>query len=264
MVNSIPNSFIYLYHPKKVSLDVSSDSLHLLVKIKENFYQFILDTKDFSEEQIGEVFQKEQIYINIKWGKVSQSFIDDYRKLKNCWNYFEIIPENLFISAEQKVRKILKNIFLGDCLDIGCWETRYRDIFEKKWVNYLWIDIHNVETELPTEVVSFEDFSSGCQFNTLFFFRSINHFSDTIAIFDKAESLLKSGWYLFIVENELFWEIKFQNQMFEWKGVDFEHFHNYTLEWFKKVVNLSNFTIVSEEWVSKDMANQWFLCLRKN
>lgn len=263
---TIANSFIYDF--KWIILEENIPTLlldfrNILVKIWDKFYLFWADTTDFLDEEIKEVYKNEQIYLNTKLTKVSFDFLNDYKKLKNTWKYFEIEKNNLFKTRELKIRKILNEIFIWDCLDIWCWDSLYKDIFLKKWVNYLGIDIHKVDNILNIKEISFENFEENNKFDTILFFRSINHFEDTNYIFSKASNYLKKNWKIFIIENELFWELKFKFQVFEWKQTDFEHFHNYSLKDFKRVVKIDNFNILYEESLSKNTANQWYICLQK-
>jgi SAM-dependent methyltransferase len=267
MINkTIANSFIYDFKWIISEENISKSSLDfrkILVKIWDKFYLFWADTSDFSDEEIKDVYLSEQIYLNTKLTKVSVDFLNDYKKLKNNWKYFEIEKTNLFKIWEIKVREILDEIFIWDCLDIGCGDSLYKDIFAKKWVNYLGIDIHKVDNWLNIQEISFEEFEVNNKFDTILFFRSINHFEDTNYIFSKALSYLKDKGKIFIIENELFWELKFKSQVFEWKQSDFEHFHNYSLKDFKSVVKIDNFNILYEDSVSKKTANQWYICLEK-
>lgn len=266
ITKTIANSFIYDFKWIISEKDISKLSLNfrkILVKIWDKFYLFVANTSDFSDEEIKDVYSREQIYINTRLTKVSVDFLNDYRKLKNTWEYFEIENNNLFKFSEEKIIKILNEIFIWDCLDIGCWDSLYKDIFVKKWVNYLWIDIFKVDNWLNIKEISFEDFEENNKFDTILFFRSINHFSDTNYIFSKASNYLKENGKIFIIENELFWELKFKSQVFEWKQTDFEHFYNYSLKEFKRVVKIDNFNILYEESVSIKTANQWYICLEK-
>jgi 2-polyprenyl-3-methyl-5-hydroxy-6-metoxy-1,4-benzoquinol methylase len=52
--------------------------------------------------------------------------------------------------------------------------------------------------------ITFEDYCSDKKFDTILFFRSINHFKNTKKVFDKAINYLKKNGKIFIVENELF------------------------------------------------------------
>jgi hypothetical protein len=260
-----PNS--YIYELKKVLewdiFNLKEDYKNIIVKIWDKFYLFQANTSDFLDEEIKEIYNKEQIYININLNKVSNDFLNDYRKLKKVWNYFCIEKKNLFKNSEEKLKKILNNVFIWNCLDVWCWDTLYKDIFTRERVKYLWIDIYKVCNDLNIKQISFEDFKTKEKFDTIFFFRSINHFSDTKEVINKAFSLLKDKWKLLIVENEAFWEVKFKNQMFEWNKVDYEHYFNYSLENFKKVVENYKFDIIEEEEVSKNNANQWYICFQK-
>jgi hypothetical protein len=262
----IPNSFIYEYKwalsKDKIHL-YKSDYKSIILMINDIFYLFKSNNKDFSDDEIKNIYIKEQIYINVKKWKVSHNFLDDYRKLKKNWDYFEIEKKNLFFESEWKIIKILDKIFIWNCLDIWCGDSLYKNIFNKKTVNYLWIDIHKVDNWLNIIETSFEDFNTNQKFDVLFFFRSINHFSNTSRILEKALSLLNSNWKIFIVENEAFWEIKFKEQIFEWKDSDFEHYFNYSLWEFKKLVNNNYFNIIEEDNVTKDKANQWYILLEK-
>lgn len=265
---TVSNSYIYNYISVIENINNFSISdinyKKIIVKIWWKFYLFLADSKDFSDNEIEKIYNKQQIYINIKWNKISHDFLNDYRKLNRVWNYFEIEKKNLFLDSEKKILNILDKIFIGDCLDIWCWDSLYKNIFNRKWVKYLWIDIHKVDNWLNIIETSFEDFNANQKFDVLFFFRSINHFSNTSKILDKAFSLLNSNWKIFIVENEAFWEIKFKNQIFEWSQSDFEHYFNYSLEEFKKLVNYNKFHIIDEEFVTVNKANQWYLLLEKN
>jgi hypothetical protein len=252
LVNNINNSLIKSLNYKKI-----------VVKIWDKFYLFEANTSDFSYKEIKEIYNKQQIYININLNKVSHDFLNDYRKLKKVSNYFEIEKKNLFKIAEKKVRNILNKVFIWNCLDIWCWDTLYKDIFTRDEVVYLWIDIYKVNNDLNIKKISFEDFNTKEKFDIIFFFRSINHFADTREVIKKAFSLLKDKWKLLIVENEAFWEVKFKDQIFEWKKGDYEHYFNYSLEQFKKVVENFKFNIIEEEEVNKNNANQWYICLQK-
>lgn len=270
MINNknIPNSYIYNYIwviDNKDEFPIKTlNYKKILVKIWWKFYLFLTETNDFFDSEIEQIYNKQQIYINIKWNKISYNFLNDYRKLKKVWDYFEIEKNNLFKESEVRIRSILNKVFIWNCLDIWCWNSLYKDIFNKKWVNYLGIDIIKIDNWLNIIETTFEDFKSNNKFDFLFFFRSINHFSDTLKILEKAFSLLNNNWKIFIIENEAFWEIKFKEQIFEWKQKDFEHYFNYSLEEFKKLVNHENFNIIDEDYVTIDKANQWYLLLEKN
>ena len=264
---TVSNSYIYKY--VRVIKEINVELIHnlnyktILVKIWKKFYLFIAESRDFSDFEIEQIYNKEQIYINLKWNKISHDFLSDYRKLKKNWDYFIIDKRNLFKRSEEKIKNILKMFFIWECLDIWCWDLLYKNIFNKKWVNYLWIDINKVDNWFNIIESTFENFDTDKKFDFLFFFRSINHFSNTSKILEKAFSLLKQNWKIFIVENEAFWEIKFNNQIFEWKKWDFEHYKNYSLVEFKKLVNNSYFNIIEEYHVDIDKANQWYILLEK-
>lgn len=264
---TISNSYVYEFQGMVGDitpiLKKSLNHRRILVKIWEKYYIFLASTNDFTDDTIKEVYKREQIYINIHWAQVSHNFIVDYRKLKKRDFYFEIEKKNLFEISEKKVKLILEKIFLWDCLDIGCGDTRYKNIFQRKKVNYLWIDIHKVDNELPVLEWSFESFHTSKQFDTLFFFRSMNHFSNTSRILNKAYNILKPWGYLFVVENELFWELKFQKQMFEWKQSDFEHYYNYQLKDFVSLVINNNFTMIEKGDITQNDANQWYILMQK-
>lgn len=260
--NSYIYEFIWYISFSEVYL-YKTDYRNIVLLVKDKFCLFRTNTNDFSDEEIQEIYNKQQIYINVRNWKVSHDFLNDYRKLKRNWDYFEIDKRNLFKDSELKIIKILNKIFIWDCLDIWCWDSLYKDIFNKKGVNYLWIDIHKVNNWLNIIETTFENFESENKFDILFFFRSINHFSDTLSIINKAHSLLKDNWKIFIVENEAFWEVKFKNQIFEWKEWDFEHYFNYSLEEFKKIVNNGYFNIIEEKNVNLNQANQWYILLEK-
>lgn len=262
----IPNSYIYKFSWIVKSNDfpnINLDFRNLLVKIWDKFCLFKADTKDFLDSQIKSVYNKSQIYINIRWNKISLDFSNDYRKLKRNWFYFEIDKENLFLKSEKKIKKILKKVLKKDCLDVWCGDSFYKEIFINNKVNYFWIDVHKIDNWFNIQEITFEDYDSDKKFDTILFFRSINHFKDTKMVFEKALNYLKKDWKIFIVENELFWEIKLKSQVFEWKKGDFEHFFNYTLADFKKVVNTNNLRILYEEEVNENIANQWYICLQK-
>lgn len=265
IIKTISNSFVYkfVWIVKYNTIDNELNHKNILLKIVDKFYLFKANTSDFSDKQIQEIYDKQQIYINVKNLKTSYDFLTDYRKLKKNWDFFEIEKKNLFKVSEKKVRDILDNIFIWNCLDVWCWNTLYKDIFTKKEVNYLWIDIHTIDSDLNIYETSFEEFSSKEKFDTIFFFRSINHFRDTKLAIIKVISLLKENWKIFIVENEAFWEVKFKNQIFEWEVGDYEHYFNYSLAEFKKVVENLKFDIIYEEEVNKNNANQWYICLQK-
>jgi len=262
----IPNSYVYEFskfiEEKEVYL-YNSDFKSIVLLINNKYCLFNTNTIDFSANEIKKIYNKQQIYINIRNWKVSHDFLNDYRKLKNQWDYFEIEKNNLFLESELKIENILNNIFIWKCLDVWCWDSLYKDIFNKKEVDYLWIDIHKVDNWLNIIETTFEDFNINNKFDLIFFFRSINHFSNTQEIINKAYWLLNNKWKIFIVENEAFWEVKFKNQLFEWKKSDFEHFYNYSLKKFKKLVNLNKFTILEEDWVTEKTANQWYILLEK-
>jgi len=260
------NSYIYEFSKfiegKEVCL-YNSDVKSIVLLINNKYCLFNTNTIDFSDEEIKNTYNNQQIYINIRNWKVSHDFLNDYRKLIKKSGYFEIDKNNLFKVSEKKIRKILENIFIWKCLDVWCWDSLYKEIFTKKEVDYLWIDIHKVDNWLKIIETTFEDFNTNNKYDLIFFFRSINHFVNTQEIINKAYLLLNNWWKIFIVENEIFWEVKFRNQIFEWKKDDFEHFYNYSLEDFKRLVNLDKFNILEEEWVDKYSANQWYILLEK-
>lgn len=268
MVNDrIPNSFIYKFnkiiHDEQINY-LKLDFRNIFVKIWKKTYLFIADTKDFSDNEINDVYQKEQIYINLKWNKISRDFINDYRKLKKEGIYFTIDKENLFLKKENEVTNILWNILKWKCLDVWCWDFLYEDLLNNNNIDYLWLDIDEVDNWLKVLNIDFEKFEQKSTFDVILFLRSINHFKDTELIINKALNLLNDKWYLLIVENELFWELKLSTQMFNWKTDDFEHYHNYSLHEFKKTINITNFKVIKEEAINKDNANQWYILLQKN
>lgn len=131
---TILNSFIYDF--KWIILEryfkIITWFKKIIVKIWNKFYLFWANTTDFSDEEIKEVYKNEQIYLNTKLTKVSFDFLNDYKKLKKKWFYFEIDNKNLFIESENKIKTILSNIFIWNCLDVWCWNTLYKDIFSRK------------------------------------------------------------------------------------------------------------------------------------
>ena len=278
------NSFVYKAKtsfdptPAKLNKELMQALLsprNILLKLAGKFYIFSADTWDFSNGEIASIYEKRQIYINKKLDKVSVDFKRDYLKIKMAqeklvWEnrqdigYFELDLRNLFEIAENDVREILKENVRWSVLDVGSGRLLYEDIFADETIEYTGVDPDPSVSWENVTICRFEDYESKKAFDSVLFLRSINHFENTKDTIKKALRMLKSWGFLFVVDNEAFWELKLESSIFEPdQNHNFEHHHNHSLATFKECLDLGELDVIYEKWVDEDSANQWYIMLKK-
>jgi len=281
----------YNYFPLEEPPDGLDESRLITVRVEEGLVCCATDTRDFSPAQLRDIRDRgEQVYLQVDESEYVTDFPVQLRKLARevrpdsaAGPVFARVEEDLFSSADECVTETLSGLS-GSVLDVGCGQTRYGALLEKKIVDgeiaYWALDPEPGENALRLAAqergrvsllrTAIEDAAlAKGSFDWVLVLRSHNHLHDLWTAYCKIIGALKWGGHLLVVDNVAFGLVRLLvaretvESLVPEDGAGQEHLRNHGAA--EAAAFLSRFPLVEvgRVSVSPSTANQWLLHYRK-
>lgn len=274
------NSFNYF--PVRDAIDpVSLDCRRIQVRHNGSVLDYATDTGDFDEGTLCWVRNEiQQLYFQLDEAPLVTDFPKQLRKLAKSRDgeVFEVLEDDLFALAEQKIRTILADLS-GDVLDVGCGETRYADLLEQGLASgdlrYTGVDpspgteVQSLAARYGARILSssLEDLTLEREsFDWILVLRSYNHLEDLWEAFVRLIAALKPGGKVLVVDNVPFALLRSQVRPEHLESANQlrpEHLRNHGLEEAWSFLSAFPLQVLDSQGVTRLTANQWFLLATK-